>query len=156
NDAFLKDFSRLQTKLAYFGVLSSLSQTVLKITSPGVPDLYRGNELWEFSLADPDNRRPVDFSFRVAALEKLREETSPSDLLKHCSDGRLKLYLNWKLLNFRREHADLFLHGEYIPIHVSGPLADHVIAFARRVHGDLCIIAVPRLCGSLTRAGFPP
>jgi len=156
NDAFLKDFSRLQTKMAYFGALSCLSQTVLKMTSPGVPDLYRGTEIWDLSLADPDNRRAVDFASRVAELEKLKSDAQPADLLKQWPDGRLKLYVNWKLLNFRKEHVDLFLHGEYIPLHVSGPQADHVIASARRVHGELCIVAVSRLCGSLTRAGVPP
>src|SRR5207244_6645251 len=110
NKAFLKEFMRLQDKVAYFGALSSVSQLVLKITSPGVPDFYRGTDVWDLSLADPDNRRPVDFNSRVSVLEELKNEAKPADLLKHWTDGRLKLWTTWKLLNFRRDRSDLFLH----------------------------------------------
>jgi (1->4)-alpha-D-glucan 1-alpha-D-glucosylmutase len=153
---FQADFDRLQKKIAYFGALSSLSQLVLKATSPGLPDFYRGTELWDLSLADPDNRRDVDFSRRLEMLDDLRHTGGTGDLLKHWEDGRVKMYVTWKLLQFRREHADLFSQGEYIPLSVTGTHADHVIAFARHLHGQWCVVAVPRLCASITRAGSPP
>ena len=149
NEKFLKDLTRFGEKIAYFGALYSLAQLVLKITSPGVPDFYRGTDVWDLSLADPDNRRPVDFNSRVSMLEELKSEAKPADLLTQWTDGRLKLWTTWKLLNFRRDHSDLFLHGEYIPLHVSGPRADHIISFARRLHDHWCVVAVPRLLANL-------
>jgi len=151
NEKFLKDFVRFQEKIAYFGTLSSLAQLVLKITSPGIPDFYRGTDFWDLSLADPDNRRPVDFVCRIQMLEQLKAHADPGELFESWPDGRLKLFVTWKLLNFRREHSDLFLHGEYIPLRVTGPRVDHVIAFARRLHDDWCIVAVPRLLAKLGR-----
>ncbi len=151
HERFLTDFGRFQRKIAYFGALSSLAQLVLKITSPGIPDFYRGTEIWDLSLADPDNRRPVDFDCRIRLLEQLETQVDPRELLKSWPDGRLKLYVTWKLLNFRREHSDLFLHGEYIPLRVTGSCADHIIAFARRLHDNWCIVAVSRLLAKLSR-----
>jgi (1->4)-alpha-D-glucan 1-alpha-D-glucosylmutase len=156
NRAFLKDFMRLQDKLAYFGSLSSLSQLVLKITSPGVPDFYRGTESWDLSLADPDNRRPVDFAVRIEMLERLKAEAVPEELLKNWRDGRIKMYTTWRALEFRRSKPDLFREGEYIPLRVSGARQNHVIAFTRRLHGQWCVAAVPRLMAKLTRPGKPP
>jgi (1->4)-alpha-D-glucan 1-alpha-D-glucosylmutase len=156
NEAFLKDFLRLQRKIAYFGALSSLSQILLKLTSPGVPDLYQGTESWDLSLADPDNRRPVDFDARQTMLSKLKNRSDPTRLLKSWPDGRIKMYVTSRLLQFRRAHPALFSEGEYIPIRVSGTHSNHIIAFARRLHDDWCIVAVPRLCAPLTRAGSPP
>jgi (1->4)-alpha-D-glucan 1-alpha-D-glucosylmutase len=152
---FLADFQRLQKKVAYYGAVSSLAQVVLKATSPGVPDFYRGSELWDFSLADPDNRRPIDFSSRMHLLQKAQHST-PRELLKTWEDGSVKMFVTWKLLQLRRESPDLFLKGDYIPLRVSGTHADHVIAFARRFRSKWCLVAVPRLCASLTRAGSPP
>jgi len=156
NETFLEDFGRLQKKIAYFGALSSLSQLILKITSPGVPDLYRGTELWDLSLADPDNRRPVDFSTRQKIFDEVKNETKLPNLLKRYSDGRLKMFVTWKALQFRRTHSDLFTQGEYIPLRVKGAQSNHVIAFARYLHRSWCIVAVPRLFASLTRAGSAP
>lgn len=153
---FLSEFARLQKKIAYYGALSSLSQLVLKATSPGFPDFYRGAEVWDLSLADPDNRREVDFSRRAEMLKGLRQASGPGDLLKHWGDGRIKMYVTWKLLQFRREHADLFSQGEYIPLRVTGARSNHIIAFARHLHDQWCVVAVPRLCASLTRVGSPP
>jgi (1->4)-alpha-D-glucan 1-alpha-D-glucosylmutase len=154
---FLSDFGQLQMKVAYYGALSSLSQLALKATSPGVPDFYRGGEIWDLSLADPDNRRAVDFPRRVEMLKELRENPSdPQDLITHWENGRIKMYVTWKLLQLRREYADVFCKGEYIPLQVTGTRANHVIAFARQLHGQWCIVAVPRLYASLTRAGTPP
>jgi (1->4)-alpha-D-glucan 1-alpha-D-glucosylmutase len=156
NNAFLKDFMRLQEKVAYFGALSSLSQLVLKIASPGVPDFYRGTDLWDFSLADPDNRRPVDFAHRVETLRRLNDEADPAKLLKNWRDGHIKMYMTWKGLQFRRSHADLFREGEYVPLGVTGAKSAHVVAFARRNHDKWCVVVVPRLMAGLTRSGTPP
>lgn len=154
---FLDDFEGLQNKVAYHGALASLSQLTLKITSPGVADFYRGAELWELSVADPDNRRPVDFSLRVKLLKEIQEQKPDlTELLKHWDDGRLKMYTTWKLLEFRRQEPDLFLQGEYIPLPVAGARMNQVVAFALRRHGRWCVVAVPRLVASLTRAGGPP
>jgi (1->4)-alpha-D-glucan 1-alpha-D-glucosylmutase len=151
NKVFLKDFGRFQTKIAYYGALSSIAQLVIKITAPGIPDFYRGTDVWDLSLVDPDNRRPVAFSSRIEMLEELKKRSNPRELLKRWTDGRLKLYVTWKLLNFRREHSNLFLRGEYIPVGVAGSRANHVIAFARRLYNDWCLIAVPRLLAKLGR-----
>ena len=156
HEAFRDDFARLHRKVAYFGALSSLSQLVLKIMSPGVPDIYRGMEMWDFSLSDPDNRRGVDFTSRVQLLADLQKRANPKSLLKTWADGRLKMYVIWKLLSFRRTHADLFSQGDYIPLRVEGDRSSHIIAFLRRLHDDCCLVVVPRLCASLTRAGSPP
>jgi (1->4)-alpha-D-glucan 1-alpha-D-glucosylmutase len=156
NEAFLKDSGSFQKKLAYFGALSSLSQLILKIASPGVPDIYRGTEVWDLSLADPDNRRPVDFSSLLTMLDELKQRPNPRELLKHWADGRLKMYVTSKLLQYRRAHSELFLEGEYVPLRVTGACSDHVIAFARHLHDQWCIVAVSRLSGSLTRVGSPP
>ncbi len=152
---FLADFQRVQKRVAYYGALSSLAQLVLKATSPGLPDFYRGSELWDFSLADPDNRRPIDFSSRMHRLQKAQHSTS-HELLKSWEDGSLKMFVTWKLLQFRRKSPDLFLEGDYIPLRAAGTHADHVIAFVRRFRSEWCLVAVPRLCASLSRAGSAP
>jgi (1->4)-alpha-D-glucan 1-alpha-D-glucosylmutase len=156
NNAFLKDFLRLQEKLAYFGALSSVSQLILKIASPGVPDFYRGTDVWDLSLADPDNRRPVDFAARTEMLRSLKEHSDPAELLKNWRDGRMKLYITWKALQFRRSHADLFREGEYLPLHVAGAKENHIIAFVRRYRDQWCVVAVPRLMARLARRRTAP
>ena len=94
-------------EVARAGAINSLSQTLLKLTAPGVPDIYQGNEIWDFSLVDPDNRRPVDYAKRKKMLEALAGAT-PEDLLGNWSDGRIKMFLTHRLLVFRRENAELF------------------------------------------------
>jgi len=156
SDAFLKDFLRLQRKLAFFGALNSLGQTLLKIAAPGIPDFYQGAEIWDFSVADPDNRRPVDFQHRMETAASLKKKVTLKTLLRRWGDGRIKMFVIRKALSFRRENLDLFLGGGYLPIKVSGPKADHVIAFARRLGEQWCIVAVPRLISKLTKVGKPP
>lgn len=132
NQRFLRDFSRFQKKIARFGELNSLSQLALKLTVPGIPDIYRGTETWDLSLADPDNRRPVDFTARE----------------------NLKFYLTQKLLHLRRSHPGLFLDGEYIPLGVTGRRSGHIIAFARRLHDEWCIVAAARLFTKLGKRAW--
>ncbi len=148
---FLEDFLEFQPFVAYYGALNSLAQVMLKIAAPGVPDFYRGTELWDFSLVDPDNRRPVDFGLRAARLAELQERTGdPRDLagelLAGWRDGRVKLYLTWRALRFRRDHRRLFAGGDYLPLVAAGPGRDHLCAFARRLEGTWAVVAAPRLC----------
>jgi (1->4)-alpha-D-glucan 1-alpha-D-glucosylmutase len=150
---FLADFLAFQKRIAHYGALNGLSQVLLKIASPGVPDVYQGTELWDFSLVDPDNRRPVDFARRAFLLNELlnREREFPDalplvqDLLSRWRDGRIRLFLTCKALNFRKQRRELFLSGSYLPLPVSGGKKEHVIAFARESSGSWAIAAVPRL-----------
>jgi (1->4)-alpha-D-glucan 1-alpha-D-glucosylmutase len=141
---------------------NSLSQTLLKITSPGVPDFYQGTELWDFSLVDPDNRRPVDFRARVTMLDELQQRESKDltslvrELVARRTDGRIKLYITYKALNFRRGHRDLFEQGAYQPLTVSGAKEDHVLAFARHLGNCWALVAVPRLVVNLSPSAKPP
>jgi (1->4)-alpha-D-glucan 1-alpha-D-glucosylmutase len=159
---FLDDFLRFQRGAAYRGALNSLAQIVLKITSPGVPDFYQGAELWDLSLVDPDNRRPVDFSKRAQLLNELRrlETDDPVQLVRELlatwTDGRIKMYLISKALDFRKAHADLFETGDYLPLSASGKRAEHVAAFARRSRDEWALVAVPRLVASLCASGQTP
>jgi (1->4)-alpha-D-glucan 1-alpha-D-glucosylmutase len=159
---FLDDFLRFQGSIAYYGALNSLTQALLKITSPGVPDLYQGTELWDFSLVDPDNRRAVDYRKRAQLLEELRRPEADGsirlsrELLASWQDGRIKMYLMWKALEFRRAHQKLFQEGAYIPLSVSGERKEHVVAFARRAGNAWALVAVPRMVTGLRAAGRPP
>ncbi|HLD48668.1 MAG TPA: malto-oligosyltrehalose synthase, partial [Desulfobaccales bacterium] len=148
---FLADFQKFQARLASYGALNSLSQVLLKIASPGVPDFYQGTELWDFSLVDPDNRRPVDFPQRTQLLNqvKLKVKEDPGsliqELLRNWQDGTIKLYITYKALNFRKAHPDLFLQGDYIPIMTAGPHSRQVVAFARRQENSWAVAATARL-----------
>ena len=159
---FRKDFLELQGRLAYFGALNSLSQVLLKITAPGVPDFFQGNELWDFSLVDPDNRRPVDFKLRQKLLEELkafdakRDPSLPVRLLASWRDGRLKLFITYKALKVRKAQPDLFLQGEYLPLKITGPKRDHVIAFARRLNDHWVFTLAGRFYSQLTEPEVPP
>jgi len=154
--AFLQDLASFRKQIAHYGMFSSLSQTLLKMTSPGVPDFYQGTELWDFSLVDPDNRRPVDYAVRVKALAGLRAaeaEIGPKELfrilLDSREDGRIKLYIIYRCLNFRRDRNDLFRQGDYRPLEAQGAKARHVCAFARQADGRGVIAVVPRLLATL-------
>ncbi len=153
---FPTDFLRFQEKVAYHGAMNSLAQVLLKLTSPGVPDFYQGTELWDLSLVDPDNRRPVDFAKRMDLLEVLRRRETDEgvplaqELLSHWRDGRVKLYVMAIALGFRRAHAGLFLKGDYLPLFCSGPRKEHVVAWARRRGKVWAIVAVPRFLARLS------
>jgi (1->4)-alpha-D-glucan 1-alpha-D-glucosylmutase len=152
---FLPDFVAFERHVARIGLWNSLAQTLLKLTCPGVPDIYQGNDLWDFSLVDPDNRRPVDFTRRVEMLHSLRGRGDAlrgedlRDLLKTPEDGRPKLYLIWRALSLRQQQPDLFQQGEYIPLRAEGARADHVVAFARKFGTAMALVVVPRQVGAL-------
>jgi (1->4)-alpha-D-glucan 1-alpha-D-glucosylmutase len=149
---FLPIFLPVVETIARLGAINSLAQTLLKLTSPGAPDIYQGNETWDFSLVDPDNRRPVDYKLRAETLSRLSTR-SPEDLLRNWPDGRIKMFLIQRALHFRNEHVELFQRGNYLPLRVSGPSADSCIAFARQLDGQWIIVIAPRLS---SRVGFPP
>jgi len=135
--------------------VNSLAQVLVKITAPGVPDLYQGTELWALSLVDPDNRRPVDFDRRAQALERL-EGADPAELLSTWEDGRIKLHVTTAALRLRRARQALFSQGDYVPLATTGRLRANIVAFARRRKEDLAITVVPRLVAGLTSPGRPP
>ncbi len=150
DDPFMADFLPLESRLAFYGAFNSLSATLLKMMAPGVPDFYQGCELWDFSLVDPDNRRPVDFTGRVRALEELRrlEAQGTSELARglaqNWQDGRVKLFLIHKGLEFRKAHPALFSSGAYLPLEVRGPHSRNVIAFARQNGHEWMVVIAPR------------
>ncbi|GAB4193449.1 MAG: malto-oligosyltrehalose synthase [Roseiflexaceae bacterium] len=154
----------LLRQVAWFGQFNSLSQTLLKLTAPGVPDIYQGCELWDFSLVDPDNRRPVDYPRRRALLGALRGRLASAgaaeqaalavELLGNSADGRIKLYVTHRALELRRANPELFSAGSYEPLVALGTRHEHVVAFARAHAGAEVLTVVPRLCAGL--AGGEP
>ena len=149
----LFDLADLIDRIAAPGAINALSQALLRITSPGVPDLYQGTEYWDFSLVDPDNRRPVDFAARQRSLAA---NTRPASLLQSWEDGRLKQAIVARALKYRATSGELFTEGSYTPLRVEGERAANVLAFARVHEGRACIVAVTRLPGRLPLAGDQP
>jgi (1->4)-alpha-D-glucan 1-alpha-D-glucosylmutase len=156
---FLVDFREFHRQVVDWGLYSALSQVLLKLTTPGVPDIYQGQELWDFSLVDPDNRRPVDYNLRRHLLGELQQMVSAGDVALYSvakqlastpTDQRLKLFVSWRALRFRRQHADLFHRGSYIPLVVEGAQAEHVCAFAWQLDAtddrpeQSAVVVVPR------------
>ncbi|WP_286915398.1 MULTISPECIES: malto-oligosyltrehalose synthase [unclassified Pseudomonas] len=135
------------------GALNGLVQTLLRMTVPGVPDLYQGNEYWDFSLVDPDNRQPVDYACRRRTLD---DASTPAELLAHWRDGRIKQALVARVLDCRQAHAELFRRGAYLPLTVQGRHADQVLAFARLGEGQRAIIVAPRLASGLLGGATTP
>jgi (1->4)-alpha-D-glucan 1-alpha-D-glucosylmutase len=165
NRAFLDDFRELQRRISHYGLFNALSQTLVRLTAPGVPDTYQGTELWDFSLVDPDNRRPVDYERRPHLLAELRERAESArdlpglarELAARKEDGRIKLYVTWKTLTFRRENPGLLSKGEYLPAGIVGERQENVFAFVRRHEGRVAVVAVPRmLTGLISRTGSAP
>ena len=148
--AFLRRMHDTVERIAPAGAINALAQTVLKYTCPGVPDLYQGTELWDFSLVDPDNRRPVDFAARESALVRARP-ASPAALCASWRDGRIKQYIIARLLDLRRREPALFRDGAYVPLSAQGPAAEHVLAFERRLEGRRLLVVAPRLVHSAAR-----
>ena len=148
---FLASLQTFARRTSLIGALNSLSQITLKATIPGVPDFYQGTELWDYSLVDPDNRRPVDFTARETILDAGTVDMAA--LAESWSDGRLKLIWTRRLLELRQQHAAVFTEGDYIPLTVEGVHSEHVIAFARVYRGDAVVVAVLRHFASWTDGG---
>jgi len=148
--------------VAYYGIFNSLSHTLIKITSPGVPDFYQGTELWDLNLVDPDNRRPVDFEKRMSFLQDIsyRAETDILNLINELfstrEDGRIKLFLINRALQARKEKAEVFQKGRYIPIEAGGRFKEHIVAFARNHGDDWTITIAPRFLTALVKEGELP
>jgi len=144
NADFLADFRQFQQKVAYFGMINGLSQTLLKIAAPGVPDFYQGSELWDLRLVDPDNRGPVDFDKRAADLDEIVKAGASGQiaqsLIERWPDGQIKLYLIWRALRFRQNHEEIFRDGDFLPLQVEGSYSRNIVAFARR-HGEQWVLA---------------
>lgn len=148
---FLRELLPFQKRVAHYGIFNSLSQTLLKITLPGVPDFYQGTELWNLNLVDPDNRRPVDFEKRKGFLNEIKKKEEKdilnliSELISTKEDGRIKLFLIYKALKVRARKKELFEKGDYINIEAGGKCRDHVLAFARKKEKLWVIVVVLRL-----------
>jgi len=149
---FLPSFTPVAEEIARLGAINSLSQLLLKLTAPGVPDIYQGNEIWDYSLVDPDNRRPVDYARRQKMLDGLRNAHA-GQLLASWPDGRIKLFSTQRLLLFRRNHLELFRSGSYLPLSVAGTFAECCVGFARKNEDRFILVLAPRLT---SRIGFPP
>lgn len=159
---FLQEFRPFQRKIQHYGILNSLSQTLLKIASPGVPDLYQGSELWDLSLVDPDNRRPVDYEKRLLYLEEIKTRIDKdlpglmSDLLKSPEDGRIKLFLIYQAMKARRAYPELFQRGGYQKLTVVGSLKPHIVAFTRDLGDTQALVIAPRFLTALVKEGEYP
>jgi (1->4)-alpha-D-glucan 1-alpha-D-glucosylmutase len=146
------EFHGFVTTLGRLAAISSLSQLVLKLTVPGVPDIYQGGELWDFNMVDPDNRRPVDWAGRRRLLGELAAAAA-SDLADQWHDGREKLFIIHRLLGMRRSWPELFAQGDYRPLDVEGSRSDHLCAFIRSHNDHGLAVAAPRLVSRLYRGG---
>ncbi len=160
---FWDSLQKFMAPVIYFGALNSLTQTLLKLTSPGVPDIYQGQEMYDFSLVDPDNRRPVNFDLRASTLEHLAARADSADLIGLCEelletyrDGRIKLWLTWRALEYRGSHPQLFRSGNYVPLRVQDDKREHVVAFARSHGEETAIVAAPRLAHTVMNGAQRP
>jgi (1->4)-alpha-D-glucan 1-alpha-D-glucosylmutase len=166
SERFLSSFLPFHQRVARSGMVNSLSQLALKICSPGVSDFYQGTELWDLTLVDPDNRRPIDYSHRRRLLEAMEPLLEPEcraddrrsaalEMIEHWPDGRIKMWITACGLRLRNRRADLFLAGEYRPLEAVGERSAHVVSFARRGGGESLIVVVPRLTAKMTRSDHP-
>jgi len=153
-NSFVGELERFGRRVAFFGRFNSMSQTLLKITSPGVPDFYQGDELWDLNLVDPDNRRPVDYAARKRILAELKSDFEKvadaagdffRGLLEDKTPGAMKQFLVWRALNFRAAHRELFDAGEYLPLVTAGQHAENVCAFAKAWKQQTVVVIAPRL-----------
>lgn len=153
------DIARSAMQIAPAGALNGLAQTLLRLTTPGIPDLFQGTEFWDFSLVDPDNRRPVDFAAREQALF---DEANPAELITNWRNGCIKQYLISRVLAARQQYPSLFVDGSYQPLELRGEMASHCVAFLRRLkdsHSNseqICVALAPRLTGTLLRDSTIP
>jgi (1->4)-alpha-D-glucan 1-alpha-D-glucosylmutase len=162
DNLFLHEFRPFQRKIQHYGICNSLSQTLLKMTAPGVPDFYQGTELWDLSLVDPDNRRPVDYEKRFHFLKDIKQQIETdvlgciNQLLKSPDDGQIKLFLIHQILKARHADAELFQRGSYEKITVVGSLKAHLVAFMRELGDTKAIVIAPRYPTGLVKEGEYP
>lgn len=151
---FVSSFEAFLRPVAQAGLRTSLSQTLLKIASPGAPDFYQGTETWTFSLVDPDNRQAVEFGRLRKMMESMRDLEDPRPLLERIEDGRLKLFVTRRGLQFRRRAPEVFSGGAYVPLDVDGERRRHVCAFARRAGAQEAVALAGRFFLQLGDAGW--
>ncbi|MBD2482572.1 malto-oligosyltrehalose synthase [Planktothrix sp. FACHB-1365] len=155
DNQFLQEFRNFQQKIAFYGIFNSLSQTLIKITSPGLPDFYQGTELWDLSLVDPDNRRFVDYQKRMQFLEEIKRRSQEDilslieELKSTPEDGRMKLFLIYQGLIVRKQYLEVYQQGTYIPLEITGDYAEHILAFARTYGQQIIITIVPQFLTNL-------
>jgi (1->4)-alpha-D-glucan 1-alpha-D-glucosylmutase len=145
---FIDELSTFVEPIAFFGMFNSLAQVVIKTCSPGVPDFYQGTELWDLSLVDPDNRRPVEYRLRKKLLGEVQEK-SPRELLQNWKSGAVKMFTMLSALRARHQYREIF-EGDYRPLSITGPRDKHVIAFRRTAKSGSIVVAVPRFLCTLT------
>ncbi len=158
---FMPAFVPFCKKIAFFGLFNSLSQCLLKIAAPGIPDFYQGTELPQLALVDPDNRRSVAYDERRRLLKAIgRESSDPlaqvAGLLENRDDGRVKLFAITRALATRRKRKDVFQTGRYLPLEASGTSRRHIVAFARKTGGQWCVVVVPRFLTALVGENQDP
>lgn len=159
---FWQQFRPFQKQIAEYGIYNSLSQVIIKNTAPGVPDLYQGAELWELSLVDPDNRRPVNYQKRSEFLQQIKEESAQNighlikELIETKENGKIKLFLTHQLLKARKEFLEIFQNGDYQPIEVTGKYQNHIIAFARNYLDKTIVAIAPRFLTTIIKPGQLP
>ncbi len=159
DNPFSDEMAEFQKSVAVPGMYNALGQTLIKIMAPGVPDFYQGTELWDDSLVDPDNRRPVDLALRRRLLTELAhrgerdEQALVNELVDRWTDGRIKLFVTWRALTFRREHQRLLNEGAYVPLTAEGPKAEQICAFARATDDEWAIVVAPRWMSRLLAPG---
>ncbi|MGF9756461.1 malto-oligosyltrehalose synthase [Microvirga sp. 0TCS3.31] len=149
---FLERFGHLIRRLSTLGMLNGLTRTVLKLTLPGVPDIYQGTEFWDFSLVDPDNRRPVDYEARAKALKKAE---APTSLMETWTDGRIKQRIIAALLQDRTRSPTLYAEGDYQTLVSEGAHTNHLLTYVRRHGTDALAVIVPRLWANLIKSNDP-
>jgi malto-oligosyltrehalose synthase len=146
---FRESFTKFHKKVSDFGIVNTLAQVLLKFTCPGIPDVYQGTELWDFSLVDPDNRRPVDYELRHRLMKELEEqaneqhETLMAHLWENRYSAKIKLWLVNQMMNERKGNAEFFVKADYIPLATEGEAKDHVLSFARKYQNEWYVVAVP-------------
>jgi (1->4)-alpha-D-glucan 1-alpha-D-glucosylmutase len=156
NERFTSEMAAFASRVAPAGHCNALARLLVHLTAPGTPDIYQGDEMWNFTLVDPDNRRAVDFEARRAALDRIDASVAAADAATGCSemlasvdDGRIKLYVTWCALRERRLHPAVFLRGTYLPLQGRGVKRGHAFAFMRRSGAESIVTAVTRLPVSL-------
>jgi (1->4)-alpha-D-glucan 1-alpha-D-glucosylmutase len=153
-NSFLRLITEFVQRIAFFGAINSLSQTLIKLTTPGVPDVYQGQELFDFSLVDPDNRRTVDFTLRERILSEIESDEREwadrcGEMLRNWTDGRAKMWVTYRALKARKQYRDLFDNGSYTPLRTSGAKWQHVIAYERTLGERSVVVALPRFVHTL-------
>ncbi len=159
---FFNDFYEFQKRVAFYGMFNSISQAVIKITAPGIPDFYQGTEMWDFSMVDPDNRRSVDYELRKKILTEIKKSESNnlskyiSDILKNYHDSRIKILTVYKTLQVRNNFLEVFNDGEMVPLNINGELHNNLIAYARLHNDEAVVVVLPRFLTELVKENeFP-